>query len=1821
MSMRLDLPPANAANSMGSPKSPRINHTANLLGGAERGDIHLVVTSLDAFNEVDLNAVDDYGKTALMLAAEKGHLKIVKLLLTGKETYKSPTSQNVETINIDLSSRKADADFITPPTSPYTENALTLAVQNNHEDIVHFLLEYNQKLNLNFISDSGTALMIACKNGNIDIVKQLLDHRADPLIELAGYPGFTALLYAVERNAMDIVKWMVGSGVDINHRTKLAQLNALMIAAENGHFELVKYICETRGMINAQSSSKETALILAAARGYVDICIYLIEKGADINVQTDNFGHGTALIAAAKIGCIDVVKKLIEKKANLNLSDNQGNESSGTALMKAIINGLPDVAKLLIEAKADLNFKNLDGDTAIIKAAEYGQVNTVKLLKQYRCETNVANAATSSTALMKAVEFGHTEVVKVLLETSLLDTLMIAGAEVNHQNSYNGSTALTMAAKAGHFEIAKMLISHRADVNLYKDGESALNLATVGGHIQIVKLLLDTQRVNLNVKSTTSGETALISAAAGNYLEIVKMLVEARAELNTQAAYGSYTALIKAAENGNVEMVKLLLGAKADISISAVGSTYGGHTALTIAAERNQSEIVALLLNVDKAAVNHQLTNGATALIKAAEKMHVETINVLLVAQADVNLKAEFGVETALLAAAFAIHPQNAIVVEKLLDNRADVDAADKLGFTPIMKAALNNNVSVIKRLIHRHANINLRNNEGTTALHIASQRNYYDVVEALIEEQVDLDAQNNLGYSAFLYACEANAHSIVTLLISHGANINIANKEGMTGLMIAAFNGYDSIVKILLHNESQRVQVDATNLEGHSALMLASRVGSYDIVKALLEGKADANTLSKKSETALMFAAVSGYKEICKLLLDFKANVNVQTTDEEQATALIGASRSGFSEIVKMLLAAKADANAVSKDRQTALIWASTQNHLEVVKQLLHSENFFGFLSTPINVNAVNSVGWSALLYAASFGFKDIAKLLIDAGADCNVKDPQEHHTPVLRAAWGNHKEILQLLLAHKNIDVNVPELKTGETALMKACANGDVEITQLLLEHKANANLRSLDNGTAFHSAARSTNSLEIMKLLRPKVTDIDIEGTEDKCTPLFLACANGELESVQFLLQNQAIVNTKDKDGNTPLMTAAGFGSPEVVKLLLENNADSKFQNKEGVFALLEAASTLCVENVKKLVYSYSNAINLADSNYETPLMRAAGINCLQSVQFLLQNGASVNLQAKDKSTALIKAIDCYDSTFSNFSIEVIRVLIEAGANVDLQNEVGETALYIAVRKGHDNIIRMLLAAKANVNLATKIGKTCFMETASDGSIDGDDKLLLNAGADVSACTVDGDTAVLLAAGTVKKWEFIKYLLDLSGRNLEIRNKAGETPLLKAAANGSIEVCKYLLSCKADATVKSNTGNTPLICGAGTSELVRLFLTTKVDVNSVGDKGLSALLRAVEKENLESVKLLLDAKAFVNSRSQDGDSALIKAARIANPDKSMKMIQLLINAKADLQVLNKKAESVLTVAVMKGDLKLIDFLIGEKCDLKVINSKGDNILMIAVRAGKLEVVKKLLGYPTIQRDLNSLNKNAQSALIIGCESNHTEPEKKMYASEIVKLLLAEKANVNLKEKNTEETALMKAARFGNVDTVQLLIDANADPSKVNKEGKNAYQIALQHKHTDIARLLKDITKDPTDSLVSAVKLLIKPKTDASIKVPEPYKPGKIIKVEIKSFEDESNPNMFGSAVTYYTLEVYSEDDPETYLLRKRYTDFEDIYRRLTSVSSKGTKVESLKIFEFPQKYSLTSGSSKDERKKRFNNFLKLLVDALPNPDIEDFLDFWKN
>ena len=73
------------------------------------------------------------------------------------------------------------------------------------------------------------------------------------------------------------------------------------------------------------------------------------------------------------------------------------------------------------------------------------------------------------------------------------------------------------------------------------------------------------------------------------------------------------------------------------------------------------------------------MQNGATALIKAAEKMHVETINVLLIAQADVNLKAEFGVETALLAAAFAIHPQNAIVVEKLLDNRADVDASDKV--------------------------------------------------------------------------------------------------------------------------------------------------------------------------------------------------------------------------------------------------------------------------------------------------------------------------------------------------------------------------------------------------------------------------------------------------------------------------------------------------------------------------------------------------------------------------------------------------------------------------------------------------------------------------------------------------------------------------------------------------------------------------------------------------------------------------------------------------------------------------------------------------------------------------------------------------------------------------------------------------------------------------------------------------------------------------------------------------------------------------------------------------------------------------------------
>jgi len=172
-------------------------------------------------------------------------------------------------------------------------------------------------------------------------------------------------------------------------------------------------------------------------------------------------------------------------------------------------------------------------------------------------------------------------------------------------------------------------------------------------------------------------------------------------------------------------------------------------------------------------------------------------------------------------------------------------------------------------------------------------------------------------------------------------------------------------IVKLLI---DAGANVNIRNWRGNSPLILAVYHGHRGIVKLLIDAKADLNLNNRHTgHTPLIFAALSGNREITKLLIDAKVDLNIKDYVDRNS-ALINA-RGYFGKI--------------NDGGNSALIYAAEQGFTEIAKLLIIAG---------ADVNIKNAHGYTALMFAAGKGFTEIVKLLIDAGADKNIKDRRGH-------------------------------------------------------------------------------------------------------------------------------------------------------------------------------------------------------------------------------------------------------------------------------------------------------------------------------------------------------------------------------------------------------------------------------------------------------------------------------------------------------------------------------------------------------------------------------------------------------------------------------------------------------------------------------------------------------------------------------------------------------------------------------------------------------------------------------------------------------------
>ncbi len=247
---------------------------------------------------------------------------------------------------------------------------------------------------------------------------------------------------------------------------------ALMMAAQNGHPDVVAALLAGGADPNSKNNSGATALMWGV--GSPRVVELLLDHGAIPDAKPDS-GHTALIIAANSDGTSDVAKLLVSRGAKVNATALSG----FTPLHSATFSGDPGLIELLLEKGADARAKNRVGWTALHGAAMMGNLRMVRALLEHGADANSSDA-NGYTPLIWASAAGSSDVVELLLRK---------GADPNAREKFHGGPPLIYAASAGNAEVAKLLLAAGADATARDDDRNtAYDWAVRRGEAEMLKL-------------------------------------------------------------------------------------------------------------------------------------------------------------------------------------------------------------------------------------------------------------------------------------------------------------------------------------------------------------------------------------------------------------------------------------------------------------------------------------------------------------------------------------------------------------------------------------------------------------------------------------------------------------------------------------------------------------------------------------------------------------------------------------------------------------------------------------------------------------------------------------------------------------------------------------------------------------------------------------------------------------------------------------------------------------------------------------------------------------------------------------------------------------------------------------------------------------------------------------------------------------------------------------------------------------------------------------------------------------------------------------
>lgn len=619
--------------------------------------------------------------------------------------------------------------------------------------------------------------------------------------------------------------------------------------------------------------------------------------------------------------------------------------------------------------------------------------------------------------------------------------------------------------------------------------------------------------------------------------------------------------------------------------------------------------------------------------------------------------------------------------------------------------------------------------------------------------------------------------------------------------------------------------------------------------------------------------------------------------------------------------------------------------------------------------------------------------------------------------------------------------------TALMWAAHHGRHDLVKALLAQGARAEILAGPETAAMLAVLKG--HLGIVKTLFEAGADLNVIDNNGYGL-MHAAATSGNVELIDWLMQQGLTASDPDRSSVTPLFCAAEAGQFAAVKRLWELTPD-KHNKQEGLTALLAAAKA---GDREMLIWLQAQGVplNLRDYDGDNALIQAATEGHFDTLKFLAGQGLDLKQNNARYGTLLTSAV-------KSGNLELVKWLVEQqGADIKVVNSFGWTALHVAAYGNQEVIVRYLLGR----------------------------------GADPLAVAENNTNVLMLAAGN-GRLELVKWLRQQARFNLEQRDQDGMSALQHAVSEGQLETVRYLIEAGTNPWVKTHKQENLLMLAAksGNLALARwLQERFQFDLRATDIDGKDALYHAFDHQHADMLFWLAEQGGDLQGATYFNDNLFGLAAQLGYRDLTRRLWQ---TGGYDLTDLSLAAESALGFQ----HFELFDELmaLGARPDLM-----KRNLLEVNLVGGHLPLQKQLLDHSSgsellAKAHASSLFSTYRPLSLPALEmlrQQHPELFKRTASDGSTLLFLAaannqyhlarwlvEQAGVNPKAVDTSKTSALDKAltNNGSLPLIKYLYDQGLRFSPDSEKGRNPLMLAVDRNYLPLVIFLHKTLKLPLD------------------------------------------------------------------------------------------------------------------------------------------------